>query len=94
MGNGPSREKNRQKTDELRDFVFAFFLYAYIVYAPEASLHVLCSAGTTRPSTQPEIEEVPAFRRFERGFRFMVWNRILPRRNLCYRKFYFLNPSP
>ena len=49
MGNGPSREKNRQKTDELRDFVFAFFLYAYILYAPETSLPVLCSAGTTRP---------------------------------------------
>ena len=49
MGNGPSREKNRQKTDELRDFVFAFFLYAYIVYAPEARLPVLCSARTPRP---------------------------------------------
>ncbi len=48
MGNGPSREKNRQKTDELRDFVFVFFSCAYIVYAPEARLPVLCSAGTTR----------------------------------------------
>jgi len=25
IGNAPSREKNRQKTDELRDFVFVFF---------------------------------------------------------------------